>query len=164
MFLAINVSHLQVVQEHLLSSYANICGLFVGLGRGLCWCEISFMSMGGACTGAILGIMLLEKICPSLHIAKSKTGFIIVTLLYSNMKYLYLCAKLLLYCFTNHHYLHKIKLFVHLSLMLISHPPTLEVAAYSHTPNKLCNTTHITAKIILMILQPFNCDNELNNV
>jgi hypothetical protein len=30
-------------------------------------------------------------------------GLGLLTLLYSNIKYLYLCAKLL-YCFTNHHY------------------------------------------------------------
>jgi hypothetical protein len=63
----------------------------------------------------------IRKICPSLHIAKSTTSFIIVTLLYSNKKYLYLCAKLLPYCFTNHHYLHEIKLFASLSLLLISY-------------------------------------------
>jgi hypothetical protein len=87
-----------------------MCGLFIGLGRGLCRCEILFVS-GGCVDWGYSKDHAIRKICPSLHIAKSKTGFIIVTLLYSNMKHLYLSAKLILYCFTNRHYLHKIKLF-----------------------------------------------------
>jgi hypothetical protein len=81
----------------------------------------------------------IRKICPSLHIAKSKAGLIIVTLLYSNTKYLYLCAKMLLCCFINHHYLLKYKLFIHLSLLLV----TTRSHLHKPLPNPIKQPTYV---------------------
>jgi hypothetical protein len=60
--------------------------------EGFVWVRDLVYVNGGCVDWGYSRYHAIRKICPSWHIAKSKTGFIIFTLLYSNMKYLYLCA------------------------------------------------------------------------
>jgi hypothetical protein len=88
---AINVGHLQVVHEHLSSSYTNACGLSLGVGRGLCRYEISYLSKG--CVDWIaLGIHAVIDTCLYLITAMLEVSFILCYTNYTVMSDTLLCS------------------------------------------------------------------------